>query len=147
MYARTMDFNHEVDPAILPSHLADCLRRVSARSVTVEGNHVAFVGGLFRFVSNWNVLGPFGFGDLTIDSSTHQIQYRVSLRQLIVVGTGVCGFIFAAMAFDHAPFWQLLAVPFIWIWIVGANLAIGLPRLNRFMRRAVAAAPLRKAAD
>jgi hypothetical protein len=146
MYVRAIDFNEEVDSATLASHLANCLRRVQARSVIIEGNCVTFTGGMLRFVSNWNVLAPFGYGDLTIDSSTHQVQYRISLRQLIVFGTAACGFAFMFMLFARAQPWQLLTfLPLGWVWLVGGNLAIGIPRFNKFIRHAITTAPRRDA--
>jgi hypothetical protein len=39
----------------------------------------------------------------------------------------------------------LPVLPFMWLWLVGGNLAIGIPRFKSFVTRAVATAP-RKAA-
>jgi len=84
MHTGDVSFDDEVDLLVLPTHLAACLRDVKARAVEIEGNHIAFTGGMFRLVSNWNVLVPFGYGDLTVDASTRQVHYRLSSRQLVI---------------------------------------------------------------
>lgn len=102
MYEGVVDFGRDIDPSNLPVQLARSLCQVDASSVSVEDNRVSFTGGMFRLVSRRNVLGPFGFGDLTVDSSKRQIRYRLSLRQLITSDTAGCGcaliFLFIARA-------------------------------------------------
>jgi hypothetical protein len=139
-------FNPEVDLPALPLHLADCLRSVHARSVETEGNRVAFTGGLFRLVSNWNVLVPFGFGDLTVHIDAREVRYRLSFRQLVFAGTALVGLIaaFAVSAFlaSGSSSWQpLLFIPLLWIWLVVVNLTIAIPRFKDFVRRAIETAP------
>jgi hypothetical protein len=74
MHTGDLPFDHGVDLTVLPTHLANCLRDVKARAIEIEGSHVAFTGGMFRLVSNWNVLVPFGYGDLTVDLTNRQIH-------------------------------------------------------------------------
>src|SRR5580693_8994219 len=93
MYTRTLNFGDEVNAAALPTYLADCLRGVEARGVVIEANRVLFRGGVFRLVGNWNVLCPFGFGDLAVDANLRQIRYRLSFRQLMLVATALTLFI------------------------------------------------------
>src|SRR5260370_14723797 len=93
----TVDFGQEVEAVALPSHLANCLRRVHPSSIVVEANRVVFSSGPFRPVTNWNLLVSVGS--------------RSSLS------------------------------PFMWVWLVGANLAIGLPRFRSFVRDAITTAP------
>ena len=85
MYRGCASFDQSVDSTRLPAHLADRLRLVQARNVQVEGYRVTFTGGMFRLVNNWNVLVPFGFGELTVDPERHEIQYAVSFRQLVLM--------------------------------------------------------------
>src|SRR5713226_3498439 len=99
MYTRTVNFDGDVDLATLPAHLANCLRRLDAREVEVDQNRVSFTGGMFRFVSNWNVLVPFGFGDLTVDSSARHIRYRLSFRQLVIFATAGVGIMAGFIAY------------------------------------------------
>ena len=67
MYRRSIALETTVDARRLAGHLATCLRDVDARNVTVDGGRVQFHGGVFRMVSNWNVLVPFGSGELEVD--------------------------------------------------------------------------------
>ena len=139
-------FDDKVDLTVLPTHLADCLKDVKGRSVEIEENHVAFTGGMFRWVSNWNVLVPFGYGDLTVDPTTGQVHYRLSSRQLVIPVTLLTAVlaiiaIFQMTASGSWPWQVILAIPLFWAWIVGGNLAIGLWRFRRFLRLAIWTAP------
>jgi hypothetical protein len=80
----TVSFDQDVDPSLLPLHLAACLRNANANSVEVRDNLVTFEAGMFRFVTNLNVLVPFGFGDITVNSETREVRYCLSYRQLVI---------------------------------------------------------------
>jgi hypothetical protein len=137
----TLSLGSDTDAAALPTHLAECLRSVDARKVEIQGNRIAFRGGMFRLVSNWNVLGPFESGELTIDPSGKQIRYSLNVRQLVVVGTGAV--VVMTLFILKSSVWQpLLLVPLMWLWIVGGNLAIGMARFENFVRHAVSNGPL-----
>jgi hypothetical protein len=88
--AGVVHFDRDTDASLLPEHLASCLRGIYANSVEVRDTRVTFTGGLFRFVTNWNVLIPFGEGDLTVDSDTGEVRYRVSFFEYVAVTTIVC---------------------------------------------------------
>jgi hypothetical protein len=141
MYTSTVNFEGDIDSALLPAHLADCLRRVDGRYVTVEQNRVSFTSGLFRLVSNWNVLVPFGFGDLMVDAAARRIRYRLSYRQLMIFATVMAGVMAVFISFVSRTWAGLVFIPFMYIWLVGANLAIGIPRFDGFLRRAIETAP------
>lgn len=138
--AGTLSFDAEIDPAALPNHLANCLWSVKASTVEIQGNRVVFTRRMFRFVSNWNVLVPFEAGDLMVDADSRQVHYRVSIRELVLLGTGMVGLmtvVFLASP-SHPP---LLLMALMWLWLVGANLAIGIFRFKRFVGRALGTAP------
>ena len=150
MHTGDVPFDDGVDLTVLPTHLAKCLRDVRAHAIEIEGSHIAFAGSVFRLVSKWNVLVPFGYGDLTVDAITRQVHYRLSSRQLVipatVVSVGLAVFAIVGMTGSRDWPWQpILAIPLIWVWIVGGNLAIGLWRFQRFLRRAVSTAPRQRA--
>ena len=133
-------FDSDLDPAALPRHLADSLEQADASTVEIQGNCVAFTAGVFRLVGNWNVLVPFGSGDLTVNADFRQVRYRVSIRQLVLIGTTFVGIMSVFIVMSHV--WQpLLFVPLMWLWLVGANVAIGISRFERFVGRAIATAP------
>jgi hypothetical protein len=137
----TVKFSEEVDSAALPAHLANCLRDViHARDVAIETNRVAFTGGL-RSENRWNVLVPFGFGEVTVDPGTRQILYRLSFRQMVVFVT-----LSLALLGIFSLLWQeppLAFLAFGWTWLIGGNLALGVPRFRNFIRKTIATAPRR----
>jgi hypothetical protein len=140
-YTRTVEFESEVDAAHLPAQLAESLRRVKANNVTVQGNCVTFKAGGFRWVTNWNVLVPFGFGDLSVDAEQRCVRYRQSLRQMgiaVAVQTIFLGVMAAKAGLD-----LFLLAPLAWAILMGANLAIALPRFQFFLRRTIQRAPRR----
>jgi len=141
LYTRTLNFGSEVSCAELPSHLADCLRGVEARRVTIEGNRVLFRGGLLRLVDNWNVLCPFGFGDVTVDVDHHRVQYRLSFRQIVLFGAAMTLFITVFGSIASRSWHVLAAIPFFLLMLVGGHLAVGLGRFESFLRHAVETAP------
>lgn len=134
-----LSFDAEIDAAALPNHLANCLWSVKASTVEILGNRVEFTRRMFRFVSNWNVLVPFESGDLTIDADSRQVYYRVNFRETVLLGTGMVGVMTVFMWTSAAPL--LLIVPLMWLWLFGANLAIGIFRFKQFIGRAVGTAP------
>ncbi|MFZ0798916.1 MAG: hypothetical protein WCA13_16130 [Terriglobales bacterium] len=136
----TIPFAADVDTVALPNHLAESLWGVDASTVEVQGSCVAFTRRMFRLVSNWNVLVPFESGDLTVDIATRQVRYRVSIRELVFLGTGMVGVLTIFLLMSRNP-WALLFVPCAWLWLVGVNLLIGITRFKNFVARAVATAP------
>jgi hypothetical protein len=144
METGTVDFDREVDSSLLPAHLAGCLRSVDADAVEVTDNLVTFKGGVFRFVTNWNVLVPFGFGDLTVNSETREIRYRLSYRQLAVFSTIIVG-IAAALVLAFSSWRRLsgsmLVLPFMWFVSVFVRSALGASRFQGLISRAVSTAP------
>jgi hypothetical protein len=139
-----------VDSDSLPAHLARCLRSVDASTVEIIGSRVTFTAGIFRLVSNWNILVGFGSGDLTVDSDACKVRYTLNCWQLVIVATVMIVFgaviLLASVSDSGGKTLSLLPVlPFMWLWLVGGNLAIGIPRFKSFVTRAVATAP-RKAA-
>ncbi len=146
----SVPLDHEVDSTSLPAHLAHCLHRVNASTVEIIGNRVTFTAGILRLVSNWNILVPFGSGDLIVDSDACKVRYTLNCWQLIVVATVMMVFAAAVLLASVTDsggktLWLLLVVPFMWLWLVGGNLAIGIPRFKSFVGRAVATAPRRAA--
>ena len=145
-----MPLDQGVDTTSLPAHLARCLCSVNARTVEIIGNRVTFTAGIFRRVSNWNILVPFGSGDLTVDSNACKVRYTLNCWQLVVVTTAMMVFGAAILLASvsnsgEKTLWLLPVMPFIWLWLVVSNLAIGIPRFKSFVTRAVATAPRRAA--
>lgn len=140
----SVPFDQGVDSTSLPVHLAGRLRGVDASTVEILGNQVAFTAGKFRLVGNWNVLGPFGSGDLTVDSIACEVRYKLNCWQLVVMATVMTGLMAAFLLLSGGKP-ALWFPPFGWLWLVGGNLAIGIPRFRSFIARALTTAPRRVA--
>lgn len=112
----------------------------------VVGNRVTFTAGIFRVVGSWNVLVPFGSGELFVDSDSCEVRYTLNCWQLVIGATVMIVFaaaILLASVSDSGgkTLWLLPVLPFMWLWLVGGNLAIGIPRFKSLVTRAVATAP------
>jgi hypothetical protein len=132
-----LHFGDDLDPSALPAYFAKVLQNVDAREVKAYMDRVEFKGGMFRLVSSWNVLVPFASGTVTIHPDIRQVRYRVSYLQLVFVATIAVG-IMSLFVLSSVGWQPLLVVPIVWLWLVGGNLIIGVPRFERFIRRALA---------
>ena len=137
----SLPFDNDVDPTALLNHLADSLWKVAASTVEIQGNRVVFTRRMFRLVSNWNVLVPFERGDLTVDADTREVRYSVSIRELVMFGTGMVALMAILATVSGAPKPILLFMPFMWLWLVGGNLGIGIFRFKSFVARAIKTTP------
>jgi hypothetical protein len=136
----SLPFDNDVDPTSLLNHLAECLWKVAASTVEIQGNRVLFTRRMLRLVSNWNVLVPFERGDLTVDADTREVRYCVSIRELVLWVTGML--VVSTIIILKSSAWQaLLFVPLMWLWLVGGNLSLGIFRFKRFVARAIRTAP------
>jgi hypothetical protein len=139
----SLQFGDDLDPFALPAYFAGVLQKVDAREVKVYGDRVEFKGGIFRLVSSWNILVPFGSGMITIRPDIRQVAYHVSWLQLVCFATVAVGIM--SLFIVSSVGWQpLLVIPIAWLWLVGGNLLIGIPRFERFIRRALADVPVRR---
>jgi hypothetical protein len=148
MIEGTLDFG-DVQIETLLAHLSDRLRDVEARRITISDNSVSFRGGLFRFAGRWNVLVPFGYGELVTDPEKRRVHYRLSIRELVVAVTTmmVLVAIGAWVLIQESPGIVLFfALGWLWLWLVGGNLLFGIPRFKRFLREAVDSTPVRRPA-
>jgi hypothetical protein len=126
----------------LPAHLAASLQDLSAKAIRVDGTEVFFSGGLFRMVGRGNLLAPFGSGVLKVDPDKCCLCFQLRVRQLALVATALAALLALLVAagghWEDAP---KIAV-FVWFWLVGGNLLIGIPRFRFFLRKTLASAPV-----
>jgi hypothetical protein len=135
-----LPFDQAIDSALLPQHLASHLRSVSASTVEIAGSRVTFTAGIFRMVGNWNVLVPFRSGELSVQSDSCVVRYTLNCWQLVIVATTMIALIavFLLVLGGNDALWFL---PLMWLWLVGGNLAMGIPRFRSSLARAIAGAP------
>jgi hypothetical protein len=139
----SVGFDDEVDSSSLPSHLARCLRDVDANAIEIDGNTVRFKGGIFRLVTNWNVLVPFGFGDLTINSEPREVCYRLSYQQSVVclaIGLGIVVTPMLAFGTRGIP-GGVIGFCALSLSIAFVNFLVGISRFDGFISRSVGGAP------
>jgi len=139
----TVDFDPEINASLLPEHLASCLRSVDANDVQVTDKIVAFRGGIFRFVTNWNVLVAFGSGDLTIDPKRCKVQYCVSYGQFVILAL-ITAFVVAAYLLIVGGLEAtatVLGLLFFCFAAVSLNLVWRIYNFKRFLRRSLTTAP------
>src|ERR1051326_4449791 len=63
------------------------LRDVRAENIIITDNRIAFTGGAFRWVWNWNLLIPIGYGyvELHDKEDSFVVSYYASFRQMFVI--------------------------------------------------------------
>jgi len=147
MTTGAVDFGKEIDSSLLAAHVAARLRDIDANEVDVRPHRVTFKGGFFRFVTNWNILVNFGFGDLEVDPDSHEVRYRLSYRQLVIYSAimfvVLCVFLlaFSGTRGMVSGIWTMLGLLLMWFCIGFLNVTIGVWRFERFLGRAIATAP------
>jgi hypothetical protein len=135
-----VEFDRLVDSSSLPAHLSACLKDMDANAVRVSGKRITFEGGIFRLVTNWNVLVPFGFGDLVVDDQRREIRYCLTYKQLAISGMVGCGIAEIGLAIlrPQQMFWAMPSLPVLCVALSSINLAIGVSRFQGFLRHAIA---------
>jgi hypothetical protein len=117
------------------------LRAARALNVCRRGNKVSFRGGIFRLVSNWNVLVPVGSGEIeVVPGNPAAVRYRFSCVEMLtfvtVVASALGVFLFTIAGISVAAF---IFPIFIWFSMFGLNFLIASERLPAFVRKAVRA--------
>lgn len=116
------------------------LDRLSPRKLDVSGDTVSFRGGVFRLVTSWNLLGPIGRGEIVVAPTDDglSVRYRISFRELITLVT-IMILIMMVMIFSSEGMEAFPIVPvalsFGWVFAVGGNIAICIPRFNSFVKK------------
>ncbi len=137
-------FDGPVDPSALQAHLVDNLREVHAKDIRIENRRIGFTGGYFRLVTTWNLLVPFGFGSLTVDSERRQVSYSLSYRQQAISNALIIlllEILFAALN-TSTPLTTTLGLPLVVLFASLLNVVRGRARFERFLRRAITSCPL-----
>ncbi len=137
-----MKFDGKVSAPSLIEHLAASLHEVDARDISIEGSRITFTGGIFRLVTNWNVLTSFGFCELKVDSQRAEISYRLSYRQF-VISTAVSFVLLIAILVIVGLPWSsrlILWSPLIYLLAVFSNVGGGILHFKHFLRRSIARA-------
>lgn len=112
------------------------LAAVRATNVSRTANRITFKGGIFRFVSNWNILVPIGYGQIEVLPDC--VKYDFSCTQMLfAITVAVC--VMGAFMLSSAPAntFSPITLAFIWLWLFGMNYLLSAVRLPAFVRRIV----------
>jgi len=116
------------------------LVQVRASGVSIAGNRLTFRAGIFRLVSNMNILAFVGSGTVDVQpGSPGTVNFHFSCLQSLLVTTGMVSFVAAMLASGPnsvaVRFWVPVAA---WLWLFGANYLISNFRLWQFVRDVIA---------
>jgi hypothetical protein len=142
MYSGTVPIvrSQGLTDAVLAQQIADALHEAKGRDVTIASNRVYFTGGIFRslFMSNWNVLLPFGHGEIEIHSQKGYVRYRLSILPLFVAVALMSALAAIMLYRPDAPQRYHKGLGLIWAWLFGGNFLLGIIRFHFFLKRAIA---------
>ncbi len=132
---------------IVNSHIEQMLGDAKAKSTSLGGGKVEFIGGFFRAVGNWNILVPFGSGQVWAEmegADVLVVRYRLSTVQLFVTITGALAALAIFLLFASGFAGLATMFPFFaigWAWLFGANYVTGLIRFPSWLRRGILEIP------
>jgi hypothetical protein len=118
--------------------LMTALNSARASDVSSAENKVKFRAGVFRLVSNSNVLVPVGSGEIEVHfGSPGRVRYRFSCVQMLVI-VSVMALLLACLipTTESSPL-RIGAPVAVWLFLFGINYVIALRRLPAFIRGVV----------
>ena len=139
----TVNFEADVDPSLLPSHIAAWLNNVRAKNVEVRSNRVTFKR---IWMGSYRSGFSSGFGDLTVNPGSREVRYFLSYKRLVISSLIAFG-IAAALLFTVPSFVALrsskwiIFFPILWVFATFANFATGISQFEDLLERCMAAAP------
>lgn len=116
------------------------LIRERASGVSAVGNRLTFRAGMFRFVSNMNILASVGSGTVDVQpGSPGAISFHFSCLQSLLVTTGMASLVAVLLASGPNSIVVRFLVPIGgWLWLFGASYLIANYRLGHFVRDIIA---------
>src|SRR6267154_1863974 len=115
------------------ARLISALNRVRAFSVICDGNTITFRGGIFRLVSNWNILVPVNRGVITVSSGSRGVvRYNFSCIEMLVFIALWVVLAVSLIPSDKPTFFRFGAPPLLGLWLFGANYLVAAYRLPAF---------------
>ncbi len=118
------------------------LRQAKPSKISATTTRIDFRGGLFRLVSNWNLLVPIGSSRIEFRQRdrTVEIRYHISFVQLFVIATMLVIFIFGVLPMissGERTFFLVYSLGLIWLWLFGLNYFIAVLRFPAALRNAL----------
>ena len=106
-------------------------------------SEIVFEGGIFRSVSNMNLLVPVGSGELSMHPSKDYltVRYRLRFSQMLIVVSVVALAVFVTMLMNAQNPSQrqdaVVVLFFVWLGLFGGNVAISIARFPPWIVRTV----------
>lgn len=123
-------------PALV-SALNAALEVARAVDISRTGNSITFSSGIFRFVSNLNVLAPVSNGVIEVQpGAPGKVVFRFSCMQLLIIATVVALYVGLVIPSSEPLAFKLGLPVLVWFWLFGVNYVIARVRLVAFIRRA-----------
>jgi len=125
-----------------PENLLDSviksLQKAKAKNVKNNLNHITFTGGIFRLVTNWNILGSISSGEITIERNKDKLCLKYHLKfteMLIIVTVGVFGFLGIGIyqASNLTNIHKIIMLIIAWLWLFGGNYMVTIFRFPKFI--------------
>jgi hypothetical protein len=119
---------------------SDELKKVKARNVEIQGDRISFNGGMFRAVSNWNILTQIDYGYLEIKEAEDEfiITYFISFGVLFICACALVVCLGGILFIQNTPLslagWLALLV-LAWLWLFGVNWLVAIARFPPFVER------------
>jgi hypothetical protein len=116
--------------------LAAALKAARPAALSVEGSTLTVRGGMFRLVSNWNLLSGVTVGTVVArpGASEVTVSYDLRVTELIVL-CGVLTLLGIPLSFNAFPWVILLWLALVWGAIFKLNCLITEERVARLLRR------------
>jgi len=109
------------------------LNSCRARNIVVANHRISFTAGIFRFVTNLNILNTISYGQILLTETPDHfvVSYYISFRQMAVVLAVTvivfCAFIFGNDRGNEIPLIAKLAIPLVaWVVLLAVNSFSGL---------------------
>lgn len=137
---RSLTISGVSDPTSATDRLERGLEKLKARRITRRGPIVDFRGGMFRPVSNHNLLVAINTGRLQVEPyhSGVRVSFRLEFLQIFwMVSAMVLGFLGPFVLSSSNLSWGEAALVLLgfWLWLFGGNVLITLFRFPRWIRR------------
>ncbi len=109
--------------------------------ISLLDNSIRFKGGMFRGVTNWNLLVTITSGVIDFDEESSSLVYKLSFKQLILFGI-FASILFGAFVLSSNGAFSIVSMfimsqLMVWLWLVGMNFLICIIRFRSFIENCI----------
>lgn len=116
------------------------LKKAKAKNIRNDRNNITFTGGIFRPVTNLNILGPVSSGRITVEKYKDKLRLKYYLKfteMLLIVTAAVSIFLGPVICYDPnlTIVSKIAILAFAWCWLFGGNYLITIFRFPSFIKK------------